>query len=377
MGTKSEKVGKLEKVIGAINKNKKYRGDKESNDVVVGLINEMAADVEKINSGSLVLDGILGGGFGKGRIVEIYGKPSSGKTSIAISTVANVQRTGGTAVYIDVENAFDPNYAKALGVNLDELFFSQPDSAEQALDLVADLTASRMVDLIVVDSVAALVPKAELEGDSSDVTVGALARLMSKQLRKLIKPASQSGTTVIFINQTRDKIGGFSPFGVPQETPGGQALKFYASQRIEIKKGQPVTGKNKDDVIGVEMKISNKKNKIAPPFKSGSTIITYAKGINRAAEMVTVAPDYGVIIKPNPRKYETFDGELIGNSRADAIEKLEQDSELFERLAEKLTEALVGATPEEETNEDTKEAKDADFIEEDLEDELQEELDED
>lgn len=340
MGTKNERVGKLKKVISSINKDKKYREDGNDDEPLVGIITQMDANVETISSGSLVLDGILGGGFAKGRIIEIYGKPSSGKTSIAISTAANVQKDGGTAVYIDVENAFDPNYAQALGVNLDELFFAQPASAEQALDLVADLTDSGMVDLIVVDSVAALVPKAVLEGNAEDLTVGALARLMSKQVSKLIRSASKRGTTVIFINQTRDKIGGFSPFGTPQETPGGQALKFYSSQRVEIKKGQPVTGANKDDVIGTEMNIVNRKNKIAPPFRKGSTVITYAKGINRAAEMISEAPKYGVIEKPNARKYLTFDGELIGNSKADAIEKLENDKAMFDKLSNRLREVL-------------------------------------
>lgn len=357
MGTKNEKVGKLKQVISSINKDKKYREDGNDDEPLVGIITQMDANVETISSGSLVLDGILGGGFAKGRIIEIYGKPSSGKTSIAISTAANVQKDGGTAVYIDVENAFDPNYAQALGVNLDELFFAQPASAEQALDLVADLTDSGMVDLIVVDSVAALVPKAVLEGNAEDLTVGALARLMSKQVSKLIRSASKRGTTVIFINQTRDKIGGFSPFGTPQETPGGQALKFYSSQRVEIKKGQPVTGANKDDVIGTEMNIVNRKNKIAPPFRKGSTVITYAKGINRAAEMISEAPKYGVIEKPNARKYLTFDGELIGNSKADAIEKLENDKDMFDKLSNRLKEVLKnnamvdsGVRDEEEQN---------------------------
>lgn len=362
MGTKNEKVGKLKQVISSINKDKKYREDGNDDEPLVGIITQMDANVETISSGSLVLDGILGGGFAKGRIIEIYGKPSSGKTSIAISTAANVQKDGGTAVYIDVENAFDPNYAQALGVNLDELFFAQPASAEQALDLVADLTDSGMVDLIVVDSVAALVPKAVLEGNAEDLTVGALARLMSKQVSKLIRSASKRGTTVIFINQTRDKIGGFSPFGTPQETPGGQALKFYSSQRVEIKKGQPVTGANKDDVIGTEMNIVNRKNKIAPPFRKGSTVITYAKGINRAAEMISEAPKYGVIEKPNARKYLTFDGELIGNSKADAIEKLENDKAMFDKLSKRLREvlksnAMVDSGVKDEEEQDAKEDK--------------------
>lgn len=347
MGTSEEKINRLEKeekismlnqMIKGINKDKKYSS--ANDDPIIGLINNIAQNVEKISTGSLVLDSVLGGGFGKGRIVEIFGAESSGKTSIAISTAANVQKYG-TVAYIDVEHAFDPKYAEALGVNLDELFFSQPSSAEQAMELVSDLTKSKIVDLIVVDSVAALVPRRELEGEAGDQTVGELARLLSKELRKLISEASKNGTTIIFINQTRDKIGGFSPFGVPQTTPGGQALKFYSSQRIKVSKGQPIKdGKN---VIGTEIKMKNIKNKIAPPFKEGMTVITYAKGINREAEMIEEGANYGVIDRPNNRRYEEAEtGELIGSSKANAIERLKEDKELFDRLTERLTERMSG-----------------------------------
>lgn len=344
MATNNQKVEKLKKVMDVINREKKYKSNSRDNAPICGIITDMSADVETYSTGSLVLDNVLGGGFGKGRIVEIYGKESSGKTSIAISTAANVQHDGGTVLYIDVENAFDPHYAHALGVNLDELAFSQPSSAEQTLDLISDFTESGLVDLIVVDSVAAMVPEAELNGESSDRTVGELARLLSKELRKLIKKASDNGTSIIFINQTRDKIGGFSPFGVPQTTTGGQALKFYASQRVETKKGQPVKGdtpETKNKVIGTELKLKVVKNKIAPPYMAGETVISYAKGINRAAEMIEVGPELGAIIKPNNRRYETPDGDLIGTSKADAIEFLENNPELLEELSDNLRQKLA------------------------------------
>lgn len=371
---KLTKIGHLRKIATSLNKDKKYQS--EAGDPVIGLINDMVADVETISTGSLVLDGILGGGFGKGRIVEVYGAPSSGKTSIAISTAANVQRSGGVAVYIDVENAFDPNYAKALGVNLDELFFSQPDSAEQAMELVSDLTKTKLVDLIVIDSVAAMVPKRELEGEAGDVTVGELARLLSKEIRKMIKAASRNGTTIIFINQTRDKIGGFSPFGTPTETPGGKALKFYASQRVQISKGKPIT-EGKDNTIGVEVKMKNVKNKIAPPFKVGETVITYAKGINREAEMIIEGPNYGVIHKPNNRRYEEAStGELIGTSKDAAIAKLKEDKEMFERLTTALSEAILNKKLGEDViAENEKEYGDDDILDEELINDLEDEDD--
>lgn len=364
MGTKNQKVERLKQVVAAMGKDSRFKTDGDGQ--LVDIITEMSADVETIKTGSLVLDSILGGGFGRGRIVEVYGRESSGKTSIAISTAANVQREGGTAVYIDAENAFDPYYAASLGVNLEELFFSQPNSAEQALDLVSTLTESGEVDLIVVDSVAALVPQAELEGDAGDMTVGALARLMSKELRKLVSKARANNTTVIFINQTRDKIGGFSPFGTPQVTPGGQALKFYSSQRVEIKKGKPIKGdtaETKNKTIGTNIGLKIVKNKIAPPFAIGDTVITYAKGINMAAEMIEVGPSLGVINRPNNRRYETTKGELIGNSKLDAIERLEKDKKLFKAISKELAEKLAERKIGQESQHDSK-ANESDYGEE-------------
>lgn len=292
-------------------------------------------------------------------------------TSVALTTIANVQRDGGTAVFIDAENAFDPSYAQKLGVQLDELFFSQPDSAEQALDLIADLINTNEVDLIVLDSVAALVPQKELEGDAADITVGEVARLLSKQLRKTIKPASKTGTTVIFINQIRDKIGGFSPFGTPTSTPGGNALKFYSSQRVEISKGSPIS-EGKDNVIGTEMKFTVKKNKIAPPFRKGSTVITYNHGINREAEMITVGSEYDtVILRPNNRTYvDAATGEVLGTSKDAAIQFLKDNPEIFKELTERLQKALNDKAE----NDDNQEIEETDALDESIDEDFDEEM---
>lgn len=337
-----ERLKQLESVLKSINSDSKYKND--TGDVVIAKLSDKPLNVETISSGSLVLDQILGGGFGKGRIVEVYGPESSGKTSIALTAVGNVQKQGGTAVFIDAENALDPKYASKLGVKVDELAVSQPSTAEQTMDLIQDLTESGVVDIIVLDSVAALVPKRELEGDAEDVTVGELARLLSKQLRKLTRPAARNGTTIIFLNQTRDKIGGFSPFGTPQTTPGGKALKFYASQRVKINKGQPIksdAGKDKGEIIGNEVKFKIEKNKIAPPFGTGSTVLTYNHGINIPAEIMEVGVSYGIIERPNLRKYvEAETGEVIGNSKAETLEALKTNTELITRLEEALKRVL-------------------------------------
>lgn len=338
----NERLSQLEAVLKSINKDSKYKED--SGDSVIAKLSDKPLNVETISSGSLVLDQILGGGFGKGRLIEIYGPESSGKTSIALTTVGNVQSAGGTAVFIDAENALDPRYAAKLGVKVDELAVSQPSTAEQAMDLIQDLTLSGVVDIIVLDSVAALVPKRELEGDAGDLTVGELARLMSRQLRKLARPAAKNGTTVIFLNQTRDKIGGFSPYGPVKTTPGGNALKFAASQRVEIKKGQPIksdSGSDKGEIVGNEVKFKIKKNKIAPPFGEGTTVLTYNQGINLPAEIMEVGVAYGVIERPNNRRYvEAETGEIFATSKADALTALRTDKDLFERISAALRSAI-------------------------------------
>lgn len=307
---------------------------------LISKLSDRPLNVETISTGSLVLDSILGGGLGKGRIIEIYGKESSGKTSIALTAIANVQKEGGTAAFIDFENALDPKYARKLGVDVDNLAVSQPDYGEQGLELVQQLAESGVVDIIVVDSVAAIVPKQEMEGDLDQNSIGLVARLLSRSLKKLITTANRTKTTIILINQTRVAIGGFSPVGVPEDTTGGRALKFYSSQRIAVnRRGQIKEGK---DVIGNEVRFKVIKNKIAPPFGEGITVLSFNKGINQAAEAIEAGPDLGVIERPTPRKYvEAETGEILGNSKADAVEFLENNPETLERIAKKMKSVLA------------------------------------
>lgn len=338
MAANQSKLDALNEALAIINKNVKT----ETGDGVIAKLSDKPRNVETISSGSLVLDSILGGGFAKGRIIEIYGPESSGKTTFALTAIANVQAAGGAAAFIDFENALDPHYAATLGVNIAELAVSQPDYAEQGLELVETLASTGAVDIIVVDSVAALVPLAELENDLESQTIALTARLLSKSLRKLIKVANRSGTTIIMINQLRVAIGSYSPVGVPTDTTGGKALKFYASQRLEIKRGQQI--KEGKSVVGVQTKFVVKKNKIAPPFLTGETVLSFGKGVNEAVELLEVAPNYGVIDRPNNRTYvNTLTGEVLGTSRADAIAKLEEDPELLSSLQVALRKALADA----------------------------------
>lgn len=333
--TTSEKMARFEATLKSINGDKRFAS--ENGEKLLAKLSDRPLNVNTISSGSLVLDQILGGGLAQGRIIEIYGPESSGKTSIALTAVGNVQRDGGTAVFVDTENALDPKYAAKLGVNLPDLAVAQPGNAEQALQLIIDLTNSGVVDVIVLDSVAALVPEAELNGDAGDHTIGLVARLLSKNLRKLVKPANDMKTTIIFINQTRDAIGQFSPMGTPTTTTGGKALKFYASQRIEVRKGMPIKGDKADEKIGVEVKFKIVKNKVAPPFGTGISVLSFNKGINVPAEMMEVGPKYGIIARPNNRTYlDASTGEVIGKSKAEALERLETDEVLMERLSEAL-----------------------------------------
>lgn len=306
---------------------------------LIAKLGDKPVKVETISSGSLVLDSILGGGFPKGRIIEIFGAESSGKTTFALTAAAHVQAEGGTVAFIDFENALDPRYAGKLGVDIANMALSQPDYAEQGMQLVENLAASGVVDLIIVDSVAALVPKSELEGDLEQQSIGLVARLLSKSLKKLVSTANRTGTTIILINQIREKIGGFSPVGVPTDTTGGRAIKFYASQRIEIRKGQQI--KEGQTVIGGITRMTVKKNKVAPPFMTGETVMTFGKGVNKAAEMIEVGPSFGIIHKPNNRTYlEAATEEVIGKSKADAVARLEEDEALYNRLADRLKAVL-------------------------------------
>jgi recombination protein RecA len=283
--------------------------------------------VEVISSGSLALDAALGvGGYPRGRVIEIYGPESSGKTTLALHAVAEAQRTGGTCAFIDAEHALDVNYAEKLGVNIEELLISQPDSGEQALEIVDMLTRSGAIDLIVVDSVAALVPKAELEGDMGDSHMGLQARLMSQALRKLTSSISRSKTMVIFINQIRMKIGVM--FGNPETTTGGNALKFYASVRLDVRRTGAV--KKGDEVIGNETRVKVVKNKVSPPFKSAEFTIMYGEGVSHAGEVLDLGVNYDLVKKSGA--WYAVGNERIGQGRDNAIDYLKQHSEIMAEL---------------------------------------------
>ena len=254
-------------------------------------------NVETSSSGSIALDDALGGGYAKGRIIEIYGPESSGKTTLTLHAIAEVQKAGGTAAFVDAEHALDPAYAKSIGVNIDELIISQPDYGEQALEIVDALVRSGAVDLIVVDSVAALTPKAEIEGNMGDSFMGLHARLMSQALRKVTGVINKSNSTVIFINQIRMKIGVM--FGNPETTTGGNALKFYASQRLEIRKKEKLeTGTGDDkEAMGNRVKVKVVKNKIAPPFREVEMDVMFNEGISRSGEVLDIGVDRGIVKK--------------------------------------------------------------------------------
>ncbi len=270
-------------------------------------------DVDVIPSGSISLDYILGvGGYPKGRVIEIYGPESSGKTTFALHAIAEIQKKDGKAAFIDAEHAIDPLYAQNLGVNIDELILSQPDSGEQALEITEMLAKSGAIDLIVVDSVAALVPQAELNGEMGDSQVGLQARLMSKALRKLTAVLNKSSCTIIFINQLREKVGIL--FGNPETTTGGRALKFYSSVRLDVRRGDVI--KSGDDILGNEVKIKVVKNKVAPPFKTAIVEITYGKGINKEAELLELAVKFDIIHKTGA--WFEYNGEKIGQGKEKA-----------------------------------------------------------
>ncbi|MBQ4343421.1 MAG: recombinase RecA [Erysipelotrichaceae bacterium] len=267
-------------------------------------------EVDAISSGSIALDHCLGiGGYPKGRIVEIYGPESSGKTTLALHAIAECQKAGGRAAFIDAENAIDPMYAKKLGVNIDELILSQPDSGEQALEITETLIKSGAIDLVVIDSVAALVPQAELDGEMGDASVGLQARLMSKAMRKLAGVMNRSECTAIFINQLREKVGVF--YGNPETTPGGRALKFYSSIRIDVRRGEAI--KQGADVIGNKVNVKVVKNKVAPPFKTAALEIYYGEGISRLGEIINLGVEFDVIQKSGA--WFSYNGEKIGQGR--------------------------------------------------------------
>ncbi len=293
---------------------------------------------EVISTGSIALDLALGvGGLPRGRIVEIYGPESSGKTTLALHAIAEAQRNGGTAAFVDVEHALDPNYAAALGIDLDNLLVSQPDTGEQALEIAEMLTRSNAVDVVVIDSVAALVTKAELEGDMGDAHVGLQARLMSQALRKLTAAISRSKTVMIFINQLREKVGVM--FGNPETTSGGRALKFYASIRLDVRKLEQI--KVGTDVVGTRTRVKVVKNKVAPPFRQAEFDITYGRGISKMGSVLDVALEQNIVGKSG--SWYTYGDQRIGQGRENAKAFLEERSDLAAEIEAKIRAALSGA----------------------------------
>ncbi|PRO65169.1 recombinase RecA [Alkalicoccus urumqiensis] len=289
--------------------------------------------VSTISSGALALDIALGvGGYPRGRVVEIYGPESSGKTTVALHAIAEVQRNGGQAAFIDAEHALDPVYAQALGVDIDELLLSQPDTGEQALEIAEALVRSGAVDIVVVDSVAALVPKAEIEGEMGDSHVGLQARLMSQALRKLSGAVSKSNTIAVFINQIREKVGVM--FGNPETTPGGRALKFYSSVRLEVRRAE--TLKQGNEMIGNKTKIKIVKNKVAPPFRTAEVDIMYGEGISREGSLIDIASELDIIQKSGA--WYSYNDERMGQGRENAKQFLKENDAVMQDIERRIRE---------------------------------------
>lgn len=302
---------------------------------IMRLGEQAEAGIEVLPTGCLSLDLAIGvGGLPRGRIIEIYGPESSGKTTVALHCIAETQKAGGIAAFIDAEHALDPVYAKNLGVNLDELYVSQPDHGEQALDITASLVSSKAVDLIVVDSVAALTPKAEVEGDMGDSHVGLQARLMSQALRKLTAITAKSKTCIIFINQLREKVGVM--FGNPEVTAGGKALKFYASVRIDVRKADAL--KDANGAYGNHTKAKIVKNKVAPPFKTAEFDIIFGKGISRGSCLIDLGIAYDVLEKSGA--WFSYNGEKIAQGREKALDFFEKNPEVADEVEQKIIEAF-------------------------------------
>jgi recombination protein RecA len=303
-------------------------------------------EIDVTPSGSLGLDIALGvGGYPKGRIIEIYGPESSGKTTIALHAIAEVQKKGGRAAFIDAEHALDPIYAKKLGVDINELLLSQPDTGEQALEICEALVRSEAVNIVVIDSVAALVPQAEIDGDMGDAHVGLQARLMSQALRKLSGTISKTKTTAIFINQLREKVGIL--FGNPETTPGGRALKFYATIRLDVRRGEQI--KNGDNVVGNKTTIKVVKNKVAPPFKTATVDIMYGEGISYVGELVDLASQINIIEKSGA--WFSYKGEKIGQGRENVKQYLLDNPNVKEEINEQVREAYDIADKKTKKNE--------------------------
>ena len=304
-----------------------------------------ARDIEVVSTGSLALDVALGiGGLPKGRVIEIYGPESSGKTTLTLQAIAECQKNGGTAAFVDAEHALDPVYAEKIGVNVDDLLVSQPDTGEQALEITDMLVRSGAVDVVVVDSVAALTPRAEIEGDMGDSHMGLQARLMSQALRKLTGNIKRSNTMVIFINQIRMKIGVM--FGSPETTTGGNALKFYASVRLDIRRIGAI--KKGDEILGNETRVKVVKNKLAPPFKKAEFEILYGEGISRLGELIDMGVEHGLVDKAG--SWYSYNGERIGQGKENARSYLTENPEMANEIDEKLRAQLLPS--EEDFNQD-------------------------
>ncbi|KIL35699.1 recombinase RecA [Cohnella kolymensis] len=296
--------------------------------------------VETVSSGVLALDIALGiGGYPRGRIIEVYGPESSGKTTVALHAIAEVQRAGGQAAFIDAEHALDPLYARNLGVNIDELLLSQPDTGEQALEIAEALVRSGAVDIVVVDSVAALVPKAEIEGDMGDSFVGLQARLMSQAMRKLSGAISKSKSITIFINQLREKVGVM--FGNPETTPGGRALKFYASVRLDVRRVEAI--KQGNDVVGNRTKIKVVKNKVAPPFKQADVDIMYGEGISKYGSIIDIGAEQDIVQKSGA--WFSYNSERLGQGRENAKQYLKDNPDVSAQIEKQIRDALLSSSP--------------------------------
>ena len=327
----NEREGKLKALQAAMSKIEKDFGKGS----IMKLGDEHIEKVEVIPTGSISLNAALGvGGYPKGRIIEIYGPESSGKTTLAIHAIAEAQKAGGIAAFIDAEHAFDRFYAAALGVDIDNLLISQPDNGEQALEIADQLIRSAAVDIVVVDSVAALTPKKEIEGDMGDNVVGLQARLMSQALRKLTSTVSKTNTTCIFINQLREKIGVM--FGNPETTTGGNALKFYASVRLDIRRVTAL--KDGDNVIGNQVRVKIVKNKVAPPFRKAEFEITFGEGISKVGEIVDLGVEYGIIQKSG--SWFSYNDTRLAQGRDATKQVVKDNPELAEEIEAKIMEAI-------------------------------------
>ena len=359
--TKDDKKLALENALKQIEK--KYGAG-----AVMRLGQTETLNVDAIPTGSMRLDMALGiGGVPKGRIVEIYGPESSGKTTVALSVISQAQKLGGDAAFIDVEHALDPNYAKALGVNTDDLLVSQPDSGEQALEIAEALIRSGAIDVIVIDSIAAMTTRAEIDGDMGDLHVGQLARLMSQAMRKLTGAISKSNCVAIFINQIREKIGVM--YGNPETTPGGRALKFYASVRIEVRKGEVI--KNNGEIIGASTRCKVVKNKVAPPFKEATFDMMYGQGISRVGEVLDIAVELDVIKKGG--SWFSYEEQKLGQGRDNVKELLKNNPELMKEIEDKILarmEELKNSANSDENPEDV--SADTEEIIDDIEEDFEE-----